>query len=622
MSSPTPDDTNPDPTTIRPATAGPGGAGADVPSAAETTLVRSTGGVPPEDGAGTGSTRGRGRGRRTGLLVLGGLAAVVLVLYVVGYLVTGDKLPRDASVSGVAVGGLSTSAAAERLSAELGPRAAEPVALRAGDQEAELDPAEAGLSLDVGASLDAAGGGRSLDPRAIWRVLTGGSPTVAVPAVDEAALTAAVAAVAEDLDREPTNAGLAYDGTDVQLTKAAEGLAVDREQAAEAVRDGYLGDGPVELPATTSAPLVTTAEAEQVREEYAEPAVSGPVRVEAGGAGSFRVTPRMIAAALTFAERDGALVPALDAAALRKAAGDAVDEVELDEPRDATVKISGGKPVVVPAVDGTTVSAKALAAAVEPALTKSGDERTAEVELGGEKADFTTEDAEKLGITEVTGEYTTYFPYAEYRNVNIGRAAELINGTVLRPGETFSLNRVVGERTAENGFTEGFIISGGKFKRELGGGVSQSATTTYNAMFFAGLKDVEHQPHTLYIDRYPPGREATVAWPNLDLRFTNDTKYGVLVQASTVKATGSSRGSITVKMWSTKTWDKVESTTPAKSNYTTGRDITDDSPSCEPQAPAQGFDVSYRRLFYRDGEVAKRQNFSWRYGPTDRINCG
>ena len=179
----------------------------------------------------------------------------------------------------------------------------------------------------------------------------------------------------------------------------------------------------------------------------------------------------------------------------------------------------------------------------------------------------------------MTGEYTTYFPYAEYRNVNIGRAAELINGTVLKPGETFSLNRIVGERTAENGFTEGFIISGGKFKRELGGGVSQSATTTYNAMFFAGLKDVEHQPHTLYIDRYPPGREATVAWPNLDLRFTNDTKYGVLVQASTVKATGSSRGSITVKMWSTKTWDKVESTTPAKSNYTTGRDITDDSPS-------------------------------------------
>jgi len=277
---------------------------------------------------------------------------------------------------------------------------------------------------------------------------------------------------------------------------------------------------------------------------------------------------------------------------------------------------------VVPAVDGTRVEAQALARAVEPVLTLKGDERTADVELTGAKAAFSTEDAERLGITEVTGQFTTYFPYAEYRNVNIGRAAKLINGTLLKPGETFSLNGVVGERTKANGFTEGFIINGGKFQRELGGGVSQSATTTYNAMFFAGLKDVEHQPHTLYIDRYPPGREATVAWPDLDLKFQNDTRYGVLVQASTVRSTPGRRGSITVRMWSTKTYDKVESSALAKSNFTSGRDLVDTSSSCEPQAPAQGFDVRYSRLFYRGGEVVKRERFSWRYGPTDRIRCG
>ncbi|GAA1427718.1 VanW family protein [Microlunatus lacustris] len=592
MSSTPPDEPDLDATTIRPVPAGPA----------------------PE--------RAGRRPRRTALLVLGGLAAVVLALYAVGYLVAGDKLPRNAAVSGVEVGGLSSTAARERLSTELGPRAAAELELRAGEQQTTLDPQQAGLALDVDASLEAAGSGRSLDPRAIWRVLTGGSPTEAVAAVDEAALSSAVAAAADELDREPADARLAYDGTDVELRKAVEGLVVDREQAVDVVRDGYLRQQTVELPAEVSAPLVTTAEAEQVREEYAEPAVSGPVTVRAGGAGEFRVTPAMIAEALTFRAADGGLEPSLDADSLLEAAEDAVDEVEVTKPRDATVKISGGKPVVVPAVDGTTVSAKALAAAVEPVLTRTGDERTADVELTGAKAKFTTADAEKLGIKEVTGEYTTYFPYAEYRNVNIGRAAELINGTVLKPGETFSLNEVVGERTAANGFTEGLIISGGKFKRELGGGVSQSATTTFNAMFFAGLKDVEHQPHTLYIDRYPPGREATVAWPNLDLKFTNDTDHGVLVQASSRKATGSSRGSITVKMWSTKTWDKIESTTPAKSNFTTGRDITDTSASCEPQAPAQGFDVSYARLFYRDGKVAKRENFSWRYGPTDRISCG
>ncbi len=219
------------------------------------------------------------------------------------------------------------------------------------------------------------------------------------------------------------------------------------------------------------------------------------------------------------------------------------------------------------------------------------------------------------------GEYTTYFPYLEYRNVNIGRAAELINGTVLEPGETFSLNKTVGERTRANGFTEGFIIRGGKFKKELGGGVSQSATTTYNAMFFAGLKDIEHQPHTLYIDRYPPGREATVAWPNLDLKFQNNTAYGVLVEASIVKASSSRRGSITVKMWSTRTYDKVTSTTPVKSNFTSGQDLKDDSADCEPMTPVQGFDADYQRIFSNDGKVVKRERFYWRYAPTNKVTC-
>jgi vancomycin resistance protein YoaR len=243
------------------------------------------------------------------------------------------------------------------------------------------------------------------------------------------------------------------------------------------------------------------------------------------------------------------------------------------------------------------------------------------VQLTGAKAKFSTADAAKLRIKQVTGQFTTYFPYLPYRNINIGRAAALINGTVLKPGEIFSLNQVVGERTKANGFTEGYIIKDGRFRKELGGGVSQSATTTFNAMFFAGLKDIQHKPHGLFIDRYPPGREATVAWPSLDLKFQNDTKYGVLVQAYIVKATPSGRGSITVRMWSTKTYDKVAATDPIKSNFTTGRDIKDDSKDCEPTSPVRGFDVRFQRLFYQDGSVVRRENFSWRYEPTNRVIC-
>jgi vancomycin resistance protein YoaR len=586
------------------------------PTDPDATLIR--GPLPPDP------DQSSARSKRSGVvaaLIGGALIVVVGAVYLVGYLMAGDKLPKDAQIAGIAVGGLSTDAAVQKLQTELEPRASAPISVTAGDEKAEVSPADAGLSVDYAASVELAGGGRSLDPRHIWRVLTGGSQTDPVIDIDDASLEAAVAALAKDVNRDPKDAKLSFDGAEVVQTKGKDGVALDTAQASSALEAGYLGSGPVELAAEVTEPQITTAEVAALAASYAKPAVSGPVTLKAGAAGRFEVSPKMIGTSITFVAADGALKPQLDADKLRKVADDEVAEVELKKPKDATVRLVDGKPKVIAAVNGTTVSAADLAAAVEPLLTRTGKERTGVVELTGAKAAFSTEDAENLGIKQVIGKGFTEFPYATYRNVNIGRAAELINNTVLKPGETFSLNGIVGERTAENGFVEGYIISGGKFKKELGGGVSQSATTTFNAMFFAGLKDIEHQPHTLFINRYPPGREATVAWPNLDLKFQNNTKYGVLVQAYVKKATPSSQGSITVKMWSTKTYDEIDSSPLRKSNFTTGRDITDDDPKCEPQAPVQGFTVNYSRIFRNDGKTVKTEPFRWTYAPTDRITC-
>ena len=555
------------------------------------------------------------------LAVLGALLALVVALYIAGFLLAGDRLPKDAQVSGVAVGGLDRAQAIEKLSADLGARAAQPIEVTAPGKTARLTPADAGLTVDYAESVDAAGGGRSFDPRKIVTVLVGGRSTDAVVVVDQDRLNAAVQGLAATIDQAPVDAALAYKGTRVKRTRAEPGLTVDTAAAATTIRQSFLTTTPVALPTAVTEPRISDDEAIRVVEEFARPAVSAPIKVTAGAAGSFTIDPEMIAGAVTFAARDGRLVPDLDAEKLLSNAAPAVKKVELTEPKDATVRLVDGKPKVIAAVNGTEVAAADLKQAVEPALTESGRGRTVAVELSGAKAGFSTAEAKKLGIKRVTGQFTTRFPYLEYRNVNIGRAAELINGTVLKPGETFSLNGVVGERTRANGFTEGYIIQGGKFKKELGGGVSQSATTTFNAMFFAGLKDIQHQPHSLYIDRYPPGREATVAWPSLDLKFQNDTDYGVLVQATVVKAGPGKQGSITVKMWSTKTYDKVTSTTPVKSNFTTGRDLKDDSAKCEPQTPVPGFDADYARLFYSDGKVVKRENFHWRYAPTNRVTC-
>ena len=89
--------------------------------------------------------------------------------------------------------------------------------------------------------------------------------------------------------------------------------------------------------------------------------------------------------------------------------------------------------------------------------------------------EYTTEKANSLGAFTIIGKFHTNYPHAAYRNTNLGRAAELVNGTVLMPGEIFSLNDALGERTTANGFVDGYVINGGRLVKESGGGISQAA---------------------------------------------------------------------------------------------------------------------------------------------------
>ena len=161
--------------------------------------------------------------------------------------------------------------------------------------------------------------------------------------------------------------------------------------------------------------------------------------------------------------------------------------------------------------------------------------------------------AKSLGIVEVIGEFTTYYQPNQTRNINIQRIAVLTQGAVIEPGGEFSINDYVGRRTRENGFVDAGVISNGVFTTSVGGGISQYATTLFNAAFFAGLDFGDYQSHSIYISRYPYGREATVNFPNVDLEIRNTTPYGVLLWPTTDET------SITVTLYGTK-WVKGEQT--------------------------------------------------------------
>ncbi|WP_430625568.1 VanW family protein [Streptomyces sp. NBC_01264] len=216
---------------------------------------------------------------------------------------------------------------------------------------------------------------------------------------------------------------------------------------------------------------------------------------------------------------------------------------------------------------------------------------------------------------QVLSTFTVAYPAAPYRTHNIARAVELINGAVVEPGDIWSFNRAVGERTEENGFVDGIMINDGRYVKSPGGGVSAVATTMYNAMFFAGLKPVEHGAHSFYIERYPEGREATVAWGTLDLRWQNDSGHPVTVRAT------STANSVTVTLLGTKQYDEVRATKSPRTHITPPAKRTVAGPTCEPQTPLEGFDVSVDRVLVRDGHEVGRETFRTHYTPRDEIVC-
>jgi vancomycin resistance protein YoaR len=165
-------------------------------------------------------------------------------------------------------------------------------------------------------------------------------------------------------------------------------------------------------------------------------------------------------------------------------------------------------------------------------------------------ATFTTEQANALGIIEEVGQPTAFGPTTNHapgepRVVNIHRIADIVRGVVIKPGETFSVNGYVGERTTAKGFVDAPVIYEGSFSHDVGGGVSQFATTFFNAALFAGLDFGEYQSHSIVISRYPTGHEATISYPHPDLQIENPTPYGVLVWPTYTDT------SITVHLYST-----------------------------------------------------------------------
>lgn len=569
-------------------------------------------GPPSGSGPTAGQQGSRRPGLRRGLLVGAAVVGLLGLLYVGDLVMSRGEVPRGVTVAGVSVGGMERGAADTKLRGQIEPRLAEPVPVLAGDVETALDPAAAGLAVDWDATLDQAGE-QPLNP---WTRLTSLFTSRDVDVVttgDRDDLTAALEALRSETDREPTEGTIRFDGITAVAVDPVPGQVVDVSAATEAVLDGWTDGRTVELPVTTT-PVSTTPEGVRTAlTEVAQPAVSAPVTVTGDGADA-ELEPEVIADALRFApDGEGGLDAKIDDRTVVDALAPQLADTE-QEGKDAEVVLQAGSPTVLPSVTGRGIDWKVSLEPLMAVLTNT-DDRSLPARYVEEPAELTTEEAEALGIEEVVSEFDTS-GFADDSGQNIKRIAEQVDGAVVEPGETFSLNGYTSPRNAANGYVEAGIIDDGRPDRGIGGGVSQFATTLFNASYFAGMTDIEHNEHSYYISRYPEGREATVFEGALDVQFRNDSPNGILID------TAWSPDTISVRFWSTKNYE-VESSTSERSDFTepSTRRVSDDP--CVDSSGSPGFTVTDTRTV-RDadtGEVVSQDGHTTVYDPQPEVIC-
>ena len=179
------------------------------------------------------------------------------------------------------------------------------------------------------------------------------------------------------------------------------------------------------------------------------------------------------------------------------------------------------------------------------------------------------------------------------------------------------MNDAMKERTEKNGYTVGFVVgAGGVFAEDLGGGVSAATTTVWTGAFFAGLERVSTQAHSIYISRYQPGLEATVAWGIFDMKFKNDTPNAVFI------TTAMTDTSMNVTFWGTKVYDEIKAEFGPKENIVPFTTIFDKSKTCLGQSGMDGFTIDVDRVFMRDGQEVKRETITTNYRPAPKVKCG
>ncbi|GAA5511508.1 hypothetical protein Dcar01_00219 [Deinococcus carri] len=479
-----------------------------------------------------------------------GLAAAVLLggALAMGVAAQDDgKLAPGLRVGGVEVGGLTREAALSALAAHVPtpPR----VTVTAGGRSWTVGADALGWQVDPRASVDAAL--RASATRTLMERMEGMLGQAAVPEVpfvtrvDLNTTLAGLKALTGDVNSQPKNAAILFDKNARRyvVTPDAPGRRLDMAAAANT----YAASPNL---TTLTIPVTEwkaqyTAQALQAQADLGN-RLMRPLTVGLQGTGrAGSLTPLQVAD--LYWVRETGIVP--DEKTIARAFARLTDAVDRPA-QNARYAVEGGKLVKVKEQAGRVADRQAALAAFRKAVL---DPAARTVTLPS-RVSHPTLTAAKLPdpaqMELIATGTSTYYGSSRERRINVANAAAKISGVVVPAGENFSFLQALGSITPDNGFVGGLIISGGRTVDGLGGGVCQVSTTTFRALYQAGLPVVERNQHSYRVKYYEPqvGFEAAVYDPGVDLKMKNDTGAPIFIR--TVNNDAKSR--LEVQVWGVK----------------------------------------------------------------------
>jgi vancomycin resistance protein YoaR len=469
--------------------------------------------------------------RRTTIVVVGVcLTGVVLGLAFAG---SPTRLADGVRVGGIDVGGMTPGHAITILERRWAAVENVPVEFRVGQQSWKFSARLLGVRPNWRGAVDALRrqgegfgpfrGFKRLDLRFF------GADMQPPTQVYDAALQYELARIGREIDTQHREASIVLHGLTPSIVPGRPGRVLDGDAAADTIVRALasLSRAPVELPVRMDPPHITANDLTVIAAEV-KTALSAPIQLTLGST-TWRITRTRIAGLLE--------LPADGRRDLR-IGGPGADDwfAKLQQhvnqpPRDATWAIGQQRISVVPEKDGYSLDVpRSAQALLHAALVTDPTLRSATLVVQRVGAARTTAQAAAMHITGLVSSYTTLYGGDPNRIHNVQLVSRLLDGHVIAPGTTFSFNQATGARTAEKGFLTAPVIINGELQTGLGGGVCQVSTTVFNAAYEAGLPIAARTNHALYISHYPQGRDATVNYPDVDLKFVNDTDHWLLLR--------------------------------------------------------------------------------------------